>query len=101
MGARVAAYCGSSLPGRSPGSLFFLLSALAMLDPGAGFPRWMGYLGIATAAAGLIGMFRNAAGVVAPVAAVNNYPLPLWMIVFGVGLLRHQAGVPKPTRGLP
>jgi Domain of unknown function (DUF4386) len=70
-------------------SLFFLLSALAMLAPGAGFPRWMGHLGVVTALAGLVGMFRNATDVVDPVAAVNNYLLPLWMLVFGVGLLRH------------
>jgi hypothetical protein len=70
-------------------SVFFLLSALGMLEPGAGFPRWMGYLGVATAIAGLVGMFRNAIDVVDPVAAVNNYLLPLWMIVFGGGLLRR------------
>ena len=35
-------------------SLFFLLSALAMLDQEAGFPRWMGYLGVSTAVAGLV-----------------------------------------------
>jgi hypothetical protein len=69
-------------------SLFFLLSALAMLERDAGFPRWMGYLGVTTAVAGLVGMFRNVTDVVAPVAAMNNYLLPLWMIVFGVGLLR-------------
>jgi uncharacterized protein DUF4386 len=69
-------------------SMFFLLSALAMLQAGSGFPRWMGYLGIATAVAGLIGMFRNVTMVVSPVAEVNNYLLPVWMIVFGVGLLR-------------
>lgn len=69
-------------------SLFFLLSALAMLDRDAGFPRWMGYLGVGTAVAGLVGMFRNVTDAVAPVAAMNNYLLPLWMIVFGVGLLR-------------
>jgi hypothetical protein len=69
-------------------SVFFGLSALAMLGKGTGFPRWMGYLGVATAAAGLVGMFRNVTGAVAPVAAVNNYLLPLWMIVFGVGLVR-------------
>ncbi len=69
-------------------SLFFLLSALAMLDRNAGFPRWMGYLGIATAVAGLVGMFRNVTAVVAPIASLNNYLLPLWMIVFGGGLLR-------------
>jgi hypothetical protein len=69
-------------------NLFFLLSALAMLERGAGFPRWMGYLGTAAAGAGLIGMFRNVSAAVAPVASLNNYLLPLWMIVFGSGLLR-------------
>ncbi len=69
-------------------SVFFLLSALAMLEPDSGLPRWMGYLGLVTAVAGLIGMFRNVTGLVAPVAEVNNYLLPLWMIVFGVGLVR-------------
>jgi hypothetical protein len=69
-------------------SLFFLLAAVAMLARGAGFPRWMAWLGIGTAVAGLVGMFRNVTGAVAPVAAANNYLLPLWMIVFGVGLFR-------------
>ena len=69
-------------------SVFFLLSALAMLQAGSGFPRWMAYLGIVTAVAGLIGMFRNVTTAVSPVAEVNNYLLPVWMIVFGVGLLR-------------
>jgi hypothetical protein len=68
-------------------SLFFLLSALAMLARDAEFPRWMGYLGVGTAVAGLIGMFRNTTDVVAPIAAVNNYLLPLWMLTFGGGLL--------------
>jgi hypothetical protein len=69
-------------------NLFFLLSAFAMLAPQSRFPRWMAYFGLLTAAAGLIGMFRNVTGVVAPVAEVNNYLLPLWMVAFGVGLLR-------------
>jgi hypothetical protein len=73
-------------------SLFFLLSALAILAPGAGFPRWMGYLGAVTAVAGLIGMFRNVTDAVAPVSTVNNYLLPLWMLVFGAGLLGWPAG---------
>jgi hypothetical protein len=77
-------------------SLFFLLSALAMLQPGSGFPRWMGFLGVATAVAGLIGMFRNVTDVVGPAAEVNNYLLPLWMIVFGIGLLR-SAPNPRPS----
>jgi hypothetical protein len=71
-------------------SMFFLLSALAMLTTGSRFPRWGGYLGVLTAAAGLIGMFRNVTALVGPVAAVNNYLLPLWMIIFGVLLFRYQ-----------
>jgi hypothetical protein len=86
-------------------SLFFLLSALAMLAPGAGLPRWTGYLGVITGGAGLIGMFRNVTPLVAGVAAVNNYLLPLWMIVFGVGLLRlaarPEAAVAAVTPGPP
>ena len=79
-------------------SVFFLLSALAMLTPAAGFPRWVGYLGAVTAIAGLLGMFRNVTDVVDPVAAVNNYLLPLWMIVFGAGLLRYgRAAPPQAT----
>jgi hypothetical protein len=81
-------------------SVFFLLSGLAMLAPGARFPRWVGYLGVFTAAAGLIGMFRNVSGVVDPVAAVNNYLLPLWMIIFGVALLRHPGSVPNNLSSL-
>lgn len=80
-------------------NLFFLLSALAMLERGAGFPRWMGYLGAGTAVAGLVGMFRNVTDVVAPIASINNYLLPLWMIVFGSGLL--QFGGRAPEREVP
>jgi hypothetical protein len=84
-------------------SLFFLLSALAMLERDAGFPRWMGYLGVSTAVAGLVGMFRNVTDVVAPIASMYNYLLPLWMIVFGAGLLRFSGrtpgrGAPSPSR---
>jgi len=81
-------------------SLFFMLSGLAMLARGGRFPRWVGYLGVVTAAAGLIGMFRNVTTWVDPIAAVNNYLLPLWMIIFGVALLRYRPSVPgfeQPT----
>jgi uncharacterized protein DUF4386 len=71
-------------------SIFFLLAGLAMLRDESGMPRWAGYLGIITALAGLAGMFRNVTALVAPVSEVNNYLLPLWMIVFGVSLLRRR-----------
>jgi hypothetical protein len=81
---------------------FFVLSAIAMLKRQSGFPQWIGYLGAAAGVAGFVGMFRNASAVVAPVAEMNNYLLPLWMIVFGVGLLRYARKpavvfVPVPT----
>jgi uncharacterized protein with PQ loop repeat len=70
-------------------SLFFLLSGAAMLARDSRFPRWVGYLGVITAVAGLMGMLRNVTGAMSPIAAVNNYLLPLWMIIFGVSLVRH------------
>ena len=69
-------------------SLFFLLSALAMLRAAGSYRRWIGYLGVITAVAGMIGMFRNVTPLVGWVAEINNYLLPVWMIVFGVALIR-------------
>jgi Domain of unknown function (DUF4386) len=81
-------YLGEFLGELSVGC-FFLLSSWAMLRSGAA-PRWAALLGVLTGAAGLVGMFRNLTAAVAIVAAVNNYLLPLWMIVFGVILLRWR-----------
>jgi hypothetical protein len=72
-------------------SVFFLISAWAMLRSQRA-PRWAAIAGLVTGIAGLIGMFRNMAPAVAPVAAINNYLLPLWMIGFGILLLRHRDG---------
>ena len=70
-------------------SMFFLLTSCVWLrSPNRA--RWIGWVGIATAAAGLIGMFRNVTTIVAPVAAVNNYLLPLFMIVLGVAFIRWR-----------
>ena len=77
-------------------SAFFLLSAVAMLRTPT-FPRWIGWWGAATAVLGLVGMFRNVTRAVAPVADANNYLLPLWMIGFGVALVRY--GRPRETAG--
>ena len=82
-------YIGEFL-GEMSMSLFFALSGRAILRQASGFPRWVGYLAILTALAGLIGMFRNVTGAVSVVADVNNYLLPLFMIVFGVSLWRHR-----------
>jgi hypothetical protein len=68
---------------------FFLLTAWALLRTRA-VARGVAVLGLVTGAAGLVGMFRNVTTVVAPVAAVNNYLLPAWMIVLGVILVRWR-----------
>jgi hypothetical protein len=68
---------------------FFLLSGQALLRH-RGAPRWLGWWGIATAVLGLIGLWRNVTPLVSPVAAVNNYLLPAWMIGFGIWLVRNR-----------
>jgi len=70
---------------------FFLLSAWALLRSRAAAP-WIGAAGILVAVAGLLGMLRNVVVAVGPIAAMNNYLLPLWMIVLGVVLIR----LPEP-----
>jgi len=79
-------YIGEFL-GESAFSVFFLLTSWALLRTRV-VARSVAALGMVTGAAGLIGMFRNLTGVVAPVAALNNYLLPVWMIVLGVVLIR-------------
>jgi len=70
-------------------SLFFLLTSLVWLrSPQRA--RWVGWIGVVTGVAGLVGMFRNVTSLVAPVAEVNNYLLPLFMIVLGIALIRWR-----------
>lgn len=70
-------------------SMFCLISSWVLLRSRA-TANWVAILGLVTAIGGLVGMFRNVTAVVAPVAAVNNYLLPLGMIIFGAVLLRHR-----------
>jgi drug/metabolite transporter (DMT)-like permease len=70
-------------------SMFFLLTAFVWLrSPQRA--RWVGWIGVVIAALGLIGMFRNITTIVAPVAEVNNYLLPLFMIILGVAFIRWR-----------
>jgi len=78
--------------------IFFLLSACAMLKRESGFARWIGWLGVGTAVVGLLAMFRNVTAAMLPISAINNYLLPVWMIVFGVSLLRYRS-VTQPATG--
>jgi hypothetical protein len=66
-------------------SAFFLLTALVWLRT-PGRKRWIGWMGVVTAVLGFIGMFRNVSTTVGPVSDVNNYLLPVYMIVLGLAL---------------
>ena len=70
-------------------STFFLLSSWALFRSRA-VPGWVALLGMFTGVCGLVGMLRNLTPAVDVVAAVNNYLLPLWMIGFGIVLLRWR-----------
>ena len=72
-------------------SAFFLLTAIVWLKSPR-LARWIGWLGVLTAVLGLVGMFRNVTRVVAPIAEVNNYLLPAFMIVLGIAFLRWDGG---------
>jgi len=79
-------------------SLFFLLTSLTWLHSPRR-TRWIGWLGVATAVFGLVGMFRNVVGETSPmlgpaveaISAVNNYLLPAFMIVLGIAFIRWPA----------
>jgi len=70
---------------------FFILSAFAMLRAGR---RWIGYGGPAAGAIGSIAALRNVTPAVGLIADVDNYVLPLWLIVLGVVLLRWRTELP-------
>jgi hypothetical protein len=67
--------------------IFFLLSGLAIRAE-TRFPSWLGVAGVVFAALFIIGAFRNAMPQVQPLADVNNYLLPLWLIVLGGSMIR-------------
>lgn len=87
-------YIGEAL-GELSVNVFFLLSAWALWQSRV-VPRWVAASGLVTAVVGLIGLWRNVTPLVGPVAALDNYLLPLWMIGFGVTLLRLDHANPTP-----
>ncbi len=86
LNAYLGNYIGEFL-GELSFSAFFLLTSIAWLES-PGSRKWIGWVGVGTAVLGLLGMFRNVTGAVAPIAAVNNYLLPAFMIILGVALVR-------------
>ncbi len=67
---------------------FVLFSAVAWCD--RRLPRWASGFGIVAGVTGLLAMWRNVSPWVAPIAEVNNAVLPLWLMVWGVVLLRRS-----------
>ena len=68
-------------------SVFFLLTSIVWLKSTRP-ARWIGWIGVVTAVSGLVGMFRNVTAAVAPVAELNNYLLPAFMIILAAVLWR-------------
>jgi hypothetical protein len=68
-------------------SAFFILAGMGLLRR-METARWLGWSSVAVGVAGMIGMWRNVTPLVAPVAGLNNYLLPLWMLVFGGWMIR-------------
>jgi Domain of unknown function (DUF4386) len=65
---------------------FFLLSGLALCAaPGA--PCWLGICGVVFAGLFFIGALRNVTPRVQRIADLNNFLLPIWMIVLGGALI--------------
>jgi hypothetical protein len=67
-------------------NVFFLLTGLAMRAERR-FPGWLGWGGMAFGLSFAIGALRNICAAVQPVAEVNNFLLPLWMIVLGASMI--------------
>jgi hypothetical protein len=60
--------------------------------------RVLGGLGLAAAALMAISALRNITTLVDPIAAINNYALPLWLITLGVAFLRPPAQAAAEVR---
>lgn len=79
---------------------FFFFAAFAGRPSGA-VPRWAWPAGAAVAVVGWLGMWRNVTAMAAPFTAVDNYLLPLWMMVLGVLLVRAGRVSPTPPAAPP
>ena len=81
-------YIGEFLGELALNAFFVLVGAAAFRSTAAG--RWFAIGGIAVGVIGWAAAFRNVTSAVAPVAEVNNYLLPLWLVVLGVVLIRWR-----------
>lgn len=69
--------------------IFFVLSGLALRHEPA-YPRWLGTVGAIFGVLFLVGALRNVTPGVQRIADLNNYLLPLWMIVLGGAIIRFS-----------
>lgn len=67
---------------------FVLFSVAAWRD--RRLPRWVAAFGSLAGTVGLIAMWRNVTGAVAPIAAANNLLLPVWLVIWGGALWRLE-----------
>lgn len=67
---------------------FFLLTSIALGRTGR---RLAGWGGLVAATIGFVAAFRNVTTELSLVADVNNYVLPIWLVVLGVMMLRERA----------
>jgi len=67
---------------------FFFVSGLAMRGEPR-FPGWIGIGGVVFSVLFVLGALRNFVPQVQAIADVNNYLLPLWMIVLGGAVIRY------------
>jgi hypothetical protein len=74
-------------------NVFFVAIGLAGLRS-LQIGNWFGYSSVAVGVIGFIAALRNMTGIVQPIAEVNNYVLPVWLIVLGVVLVRWRVVVP-------
>jgi hypothetical protein len=81
-------YIGEFLGEMALNAFFVLVGLAALRSRDVG--RWFGYAGIVVGVIGAIAAFRNVTSVVGPIAEVNNYVLPLWLIILGVVLIRWR-----------
>lgn len=67
---------------------FFAASTVALVHAHGRTRRWLAHAGLVSVTFGIIAMFRNIAPIVAPIAAINNVVLPIWMLTLGVAIVR-------------
>jgi hypothetical protein len=70
-------------------SAWFACTSYALAQA-AGLQRWVSYAGLFTAVSMTVGAFRNLTVLVAPIAALNNTLLPLWLVALGVCFVRFR-----------